>query len=73
MTSLSRRTFLPLLALILLSAVVLLLVPTLIHGVETPSVLLSEEATLSIATHHAGWEAAPGLSWIEHRAEVEGV
>ncbi len=42
----SRLAILPFWALILLSAVFFLLVPTHIHGGETPSALLSEELIL---------------------------
>jgi hypothetical protein len=59
----SRRTFLPFLALILLSAVFfLLLVPTRIHGSEPPFVLYVAAAPTN--------RLAPEISWVddlEHR------
>lgn len=58
----SRRAFLPLLALILLSAVFFLIMPTRIHGGETPSVLVAAAAPTD--------RLAPPVNWVddlEHR------
>jgi hypothetical protein len=53
----SRRTLIPLLALILLSAVFFLLIPARIHGAVTPSVLL----TTAIPTDRF----APPVEWVD--------
>ena len=62
MVTVSRRAFLPLLALILLSAVFFILVPTRIHGGDTPSVLLADAAPTD--------RLSPPVNWVddlEHR------
>ncbi|TKS61694.1 MAG: hypothetical protein EWM72_00442 [Nitrospira sp.] len=62
MEPVSRRVFLPFLALILLSAVFFLLVPTLIHGGDTASILLAAAAPTD--------RLAPPVNWVddlEHR------
>jgi hypothetical protein len=53
-----RRAFLPLLALILLSAVFFILVPTRIHGGDTPSVLLVSAAPTD--------RLSPPVTWVEN-------
>ncbi len=58
MELLSRRAFLPLLALILLSAVFIILVPTRIHGGGTPSVLLVSSAPTD--------PLSPPIDWVEN-------
>ena len=58
MVTVSRRAFLPLPALISPSAVFFILVPTLIHGGETPSVLLAAAAPTE--------RLAPPLNWVDN-------
>ena len=70
MEAVRRRAILPLWALILLSVVFFLLVPALIHGVDTPSALLSKKIIL--LSQHVMADEGLGIVYPRSERNLQG-